>query len=68
MEAKQITLQIKTWLKNKGYENKIIVRSIRGTWHFDNCDNYWLTGKQIAEQATGIEFVSYGVSMARPKN
>ncbi len=63
---RKITAAAKAYVKEKGWSG-IQLRSIRGTWHFDNCAAYWLTAAEILAAATGLEFTSLSNSMARLK-
>ncbi len=65
---RKVIAATKQWLKKYGYENKIMFRYIRGTFHFDNCGNYLLSANDILQQATGFQFTYYNTSMARLHN
>lgn len=65
---RKITAAAKQWLKERGYDNKIQFRCVRGTYHFDNCGNYMLSASYILNAATGFEFRNMGISMARLKS
>ena len=65
--ATQIRKEVKDWLANNSYTNLIGLKVVNGIYHFDNCGNYMLTGKQILELATGLQAEYMSTSMAKIK-
>lgn len=63
---RKISAATKTYIKEKGWSG-INFRYIRGTYHFDNCESYWITASEILQAATGLEFTRLSNSMARLK-
>lgn len=64
-KMRKILASVKNWLNQHGYKNLIFCRYIRGTYHFDNCQNYMLTAADILENATGLKFTHVSNSMAK---